>query len=73
MAAEDRHARVSALTVVVDDRRFRVDVLDIAGPQAIDLPDGLVADRVRLVVEEVTPGTQDGVAIGEVVVETSPA
>jgi len=32
-----------------------------------------VADRVRLVVEEVTPGTQDGVAIGEVVVETSPA
>lgn len=73
VAAEDRHARVSALTVVVDDRRFRVDVLDIAGPQAIDLPDGLVADRVRLVVEEVTPGTQDGVAIGEVVVETSPA
>lgn len=65
--------RVASLTIEVDDRQFRVEVLDTDGPQAIDLPEGLVADEVRLEVEEVVPDDADGVTISEVVVETNPA
>lgn len=65
--------RVASLTIEVADRQFRVEVLDTDGPQAIDLPEGLVAGEVRLEVEEVVPDDADGVTISEVVVETNPA
>ena len=60
----------AGIRIEVGGRQFRVDLLDIDGPQAVDLPDGVVDDRVRLVVEAVV-GEQPELAISEVVVETS--
>ena len=64
------HGRAAGIRIEVGGRQFRVDLLDIDGPQAVDLPDGVVDDRVRLVVEAVV-GEQPELAISEVVVETS--
>ncbi|WP_108668510.1 NADase-type glycan-binding domain-containing protein [Euzebya rosea] len=64
------HGRVAGIRIEVGGRQFRVDFLDIDGPQAVDLPAGVADDRVRLVVEAVV-GDQPALAISEVVVETA--
>lgn len=62
------HGRASAVRLEIGDRVFRVDLLDIRGPQAVDLPDGVVSDRVRVVVDGVVDDTAV-LAISEVAVE----
>jgi hypothetical protein len=62
--------RAAVVRIELGDRRFRVTLRDRIGAQAIDLPQGVTADRVRLVIEESVPGrTSTELAISEVVVE----
>lgn len=55
--AFDEHGRIGALEITAGDRTFTVEALgDTTGPQAIQLPEAVVAERVRLTVTEVVPG-----------------
>lgn len=64
------NGRAAAVRIEVADRQFRVTLLDITGPQAVDLPEAVTASRVRVVVEEAIPGSRyTDLALSEVVVE----
>ncbi|HUG84507.1 MAG TPA: discoidin domain-containing protein [Euzebya sp.] len=66
------NGRAAAVRIEVGDRQFRVALLDIAGPQAIDLPVIVTTDRVRIVVEDAIAGASyTDLAISEIVIETS--
>lgn len=66
------NGRVSVLRIEAAGRQFRVTLLDVAGPQAIDLPEVLRTDRIVLVMEEVIAGDRyNDLAISEVVIEGS--
>lgn len=61
--------RVATLRIEVGDRSFVVDLLDIPGPQIVDLPDDLELDALALVVEDVHAGDDERaprVALSEV-------
>ncbi|CAN5648707.1 hypothetical protein BH24ACT15_BH24ACT15_07090 [soil metagenome] len=67
------NGRAKAVRIEVADRQFRVRLQDLKGPQAIDLPEPVVADRVRVVVEDAIAGSRyTDLAISEIVVEASP-
>lgn len=67
------NGRAAVVRIEVADRQFRVRLQDIKGPQAVDLPEPVVADRVRVVVEDAIPGERyTDLAISEIVVEASP-
>lgn len=67
------HGRVASLRIEVEDRQFRVEMLDITGPQGVDLPAGVRTDRVRLVVEAPVDGERfTELAVSELVVEAAP-
>lgn len=62
--------RASLVRIEVGDRSFRVALRDLTGPQAVDLPEAVTADRVRIVIEEAVPGRRGAPpAISEVLVE----
>lgn len=62
--------RAAVVRIEVGDRAFRVALRDLTGPQAVDLPEAVTADRVRIVIEEAVPGTRTAdVGISEVLVE----
>lgn len=64
------NGRVASLRIEAADRQFRVNLLDVTGPQAIDLPAPLTTDRVRLIIETAVAGERyTDLAISEVVVE----
>ncbi|MGI9018391.1 MAG: NADase-type glycan-binding domain-containing protein [Euzebya sp.] len=68
---ENGHA--SAIRIEIADRQFRVRLQNVLGPQAIDLPEAVMADRLRIVVERAVAGVRyNDLAISEVVVEASP-
>lgn len=72
-AAFAENGRAARIRVEVAGRQFRVDMLDIRGPQGVDLPAGLVADRVRVVVEQAIEGERyTDLSLSEVVVEAAP-
>ena len=48
--------RLASVIVDVDDRRFVVDLLDVDGPQAIDLPEPVASDHVRLTIDGIFEG-----------------
>ena len=52
-----QHNRVRELRLILDDRTFSVELLDRRGPQAINLPEPVPAERIRLEIAEVFPGT----------------
>lgn len=66
------HGRASAVTLEIGERVFRVDLLDIRGPQAVDLPDDVISDRVRVVVDAVADDSPV-LAISEIAVEAEGA
>lgn len=69
----EENGRAAAVRIEVADRQFRVRLQDLKGPQAIDLPEPVTADRVRVVVEEATAGSRyTDLAISEIVVEAAP-
>lgn len=61
------NARLSRVRIDVGDRTFDADLLDILGPQAVDLPETVVADRARITIVEVYPGERyDDAAVSRV-------
>lgn len=50
------NSRVARVELAVGDRVFSADLLDVLGPQAIDLPEPVQADRVRITILEVHAG-----------------
>lgn len=59
--------RVASLRIDIGDRTFTGDLLDRRGPQAVDLPEPVSGDRVRLTVERVVRGERGvDTAISEV-------
>jgi hypothetical protein len=75
--APGRHSatgRVGRLRIELGDRIFTADLLDVRGPQAVDLPQTVEASSVRLTILEVVPGTvHDDVALSGVQVRGPPA
>lgn len=66
--------RVASLRIDIGDRTFTGDLLDRRGPQAVDLPEPVRGDRVRLTVERVVRGERGiDTAISEVEVYGEPA
>lgn len=64
------NGRAAAVRIDVGERQFRVNLQDVMGPQAVDLPEPVTADRLRIVVTEAIPGERYAdLAISEVVVE----
>ncbi len=67
------NGRAAAVRIEAADRQFRVRLRDVIGPQAIDLPEPVRTDRIRIVVEEALPGARyTDLAISEIVVEAAP-
>lgn len=61
------HARVARMEISVAERVFTVDLRDLQGPQAVDLPEPVTADRVRLTILDVYPGDRyEDTAISEI-------
>jgi hypothetical protein len=52
------NSRLRTVSLAVGPRTFTVDLLDVEGPQAVDLPEPVRAERVRLTVERVYPGSR---------------
>jgi hypothetical protein len=50
------NARVDRVRIELGDRRFDADLLDVRGPQAVDLPQTVRTDRVRLTIMSVHEG-----------------
>jgi hypothetical protein len=50
--------RVAQLRLDLAGRNFIVELLDVRGPQAVDFPEPVHTDRVRLVIERVYPGNR---------------
>jgi hypothetical protein len=50
------HARVARMEISLAERVFTVDLRDVEGPQAVDLPEPVTADHVRLTILDVYPG-----------------
>lgn len=64
------NGRARRLAIDAGDRSFVVDLLDIEGPQAVDLPTPVRAQRLRLTVEAIYPGDRyPDLAVSEIVVE----
>lgn len=67
------NARLSRVRIDVGDRTFNADLLDIRGPQAVDLPETVVADRVRVTIVEVYPGQRyDDAAVSRIEIRGPP-
>lgn len=64
-------ARPAEVRIDAGDRTFTADLLDIDGPQAIDLPEVVDASVIRLTIAAVEPG-EGGVAISEIEVRGPP-
>lgn len=65
--------RVASARLEVGDRVFTADLLDVDGPQAIDLPEPVPADRVRLAIAAVHPGMRyEDTAISRLEVHVRP-
>lgn len=61
------HNRVSQVRIEVAGRELVADLLDIEGPQAVDLPEPLTTDRVRVVILAVHRGLRySDTAISEI-------
>ena len=68
----DDNGRAASIRIDVEDRQFRVAVIDTDGPQSIELPEAVTTDRVRITIEEAIGGTRyTDLAITEVVVEAA--
>lgn len=52
------HGRAARLRLEIGQRSFVADVVDVSGPQAIDLPEPVTASRVRLTVVRTRPGAR---------------
>lgn len=74
--AEDffpQHNRVRSLRLELGDRRFTVQLLDRSGPQAIELPEPVTTDLVRLTIASVYPGDRyNDAALSEIEVRGTP-
>jgi hypothetical protein len=69
----DEHNRVARARIEVGERSFTADLLDVEGPQAIDLPEAVVADRVRLTILGVHTGLRyEDTAVSRLEVYASP-
>ncbi|MEE8601031.1 NADase-type glycan-binding domain-containing protein [Euzebya tangerina] len=73
----DENGRAAAIRIEVTDdvadRQFRVVLEDTSGPQQVDLPEPVVTDRVRVVVEDAIAGDRyTDLAISEIVVQAAP-
>lgn len=68
------HNRVASARLEVGDRAFTADLLDVEGPQAVDLPEPVLADRVRVVVLDVHAGDRyEDTALSRLEVHVRPA
>jgi hypothetical protein len=68
------NARVARIRIELGDRRFDADLLDIRGPQAVDLPEPVRTDRVRLTIMDVHAGRRYAdVAVSGIEVRGPPA
>jgi hypothetical protein len=68
------NARLSSIRIELGDRRFDADLLDIRGPQAVDLPEPVRTDRVRLTIMDVHAGRRYAdVAVSGIEVRGPPA
>lgn len=59
---DDRAApatRAAQVRIDLGERTFTADLLDVDGPQAVDLPEVVAASAVRLTILEVVPGAGD--------------
>jgi len=67
------NGRVRELRIDVGDATFTAQLLDTRGPQAVDLPQPVRGDRLRLTIQEVYPGTRyDDVALSQIEVLAVP-
>lgn len=67
------HNRVAQVRVDVGERVFTADLLDLHGPQAVDLPEPVPATRVRLEIADVHGGSRyEDTAISEIEVYAEP-
>jgi hypothetical protein len=74
---KDRHfddnARVARVRIELGERRFDADLLDVRGPQAVDLPETVRTDRVRLTIMGVHAGRRyEDVALSNIEVRGPP-
>jgi hypothetical protein len=61
------YGRVTQVRLELGAERLTADVLDLEGPQAIDLPEPIETDRLRLELLEVVPGARfDSAALSRV-------
>jgi hypothetical protein len=61
------NARVAVVDIDLGDRTLTAELLDVRGPQAVDLPDPIAADRIRLTIRRVHEGERYGdAAISEI-------
>lgn len=67
------NSRVARLRIEAGGRAFQVDLQDLLGLQAVDLPAPVTTSSLRLVIEEVHPGLRDpDTALSEVQVHGVP-
>lgn len=63
----NENARVRDVRIELGGESFTATLLDTRGPQAVDLPEPVPADEIRLTIEAVYPGTRyDDAALSEV-------
>jgi hypothetical protein len=54
----EQNGRVRTLLIEAGGRRFTVDLLNVRGSQAVDLPDPVSTQTVRLTIEAIFEGTR---------------
>ena len=52
------YGRLTQVRLLLDEQALTADLLDVQGPQAVDLPEPVAADRVRVEVTGTRPGTE---------------
>jgi hypothetical protein len=59
-------SRPASVRIDLGDRTFTADLLDVDGPQAVDLPEAVEASTVRVTVLAVTPADDANLAVSQV-------